>query len=132
MTDADASALPVQIDATTLDLAGHVAWMTDAGPFNVLAGLEAGDEALVVATVDGRTPMPCRDALRPDDHVEQLTGQRSTAQRWRQLARSAQRGRSLRLPVRCSDRIPGSPPKGSGASPTAVPLAPRFAKLAMV
>ena len=32
MTDAEARTLPVQIDATTLDLAGMSTWMTDAGP----------------------------------------------------------------------------------------------------
>ena len=47
MTDADARTLPVQIDATTLDLAGMSTWMTDAGPFDVLAGLEAPDGRLV-------------------------------------------------------------------------------------
>ena len=47
MTDADAQALPVQIDATTLELAGMSTWMTDAGPFDVLAGLEATDGRLV-------------------------------------------------------------------------------------
>ena len=47
MTDADAQALPVQIDATTLDLAGMSTWMTDAGPFDVLAGLETTDGRLV-------------------------------------------------------------------------------------
>jgi hypothetical protein len=41
MTDAEARALPVQIDGTTLDMAGMSTWMTDAGPFDVLAGLEA-------------------------------------------------------------------------------------------
>lgn len=35
-TDAEARALPVQIDATTLDMAGMSTWMTDAGPFDVL------------------------------------------------------------------------------------------------
>ncbi len=47
MTDAEARALPVQIDATLLDLAGMSTWMTDAGPFDVLAGLEAADGRLV-------------------------------------------------------------------------------------
>jgi hypothetical protein len=47
MTDAEARTLPVQIDATTLDLAGVSTWMTDAGPFDVLAGLEAPDGHLV-------------------------------------------------------------------------------------
>jgi hypothetical protein len=47
MTDAEAQALPVQIDGTTLDLAGMSTWMTDAGPFDVLAGLEAPDGRLV-------------------------------------------------------------------------------------
>jgi len=47
MTDAEARTLPVQIDATTLDLAGMSTWMTDAGPFDVLAGLEAPDGHLV-------------------------------------------------------------------------------------
>lgn len=41
LTDTEAPALRVQIDATTLDLAGMSTWMTDAGPFDVLAGLEA-------------------------------------------------------------------------------------------
>jgi hypothetical protein len=47
MTDEDAQALPVQIDATTLDMAGMSTWMTDAGPFDVLAGLEAPDGHLI-------------------------------------------------------------------------------------
>jgi hypothetical protein len=47
MTDAEARALPVQIDATTLDMAGMSTWMTDAGPFDVLAGLESSDGRLV-------------------------------------------------------------------------------------
>jgi hypothetical protein len=47
MTDAEARLLPVQIDATTLDMAGMTTWMTDAGPFDVLAGLEAPDGRLV-------------------------------------------------------------------------------------
>ncbi|MDQ6836866.1 MAG: hypothetical protein M3137_00625 [Actinomycetota bacterium] len=47
MSDEEARKLPVQIDATTLDLAGMSTWMTDAGPFDVLAGLEAADGHLV-------------------------------------------------------------------------------------
>jgi hypothetical protein len=47
MSDAEARALPVQIDGTTLDMAGMSTWMTDAGPFDVLAGLEASDGHLV-------------------------------------------------------------------------------------
>ena len=47
MSDEEARTLPVQIDATTLDLAGMSTWMTDAGPFDVLAGLEAPDGHLV-------------------------------------------------------------------------------------
>ena len=47
MTDAEARTLPVQIDATTLDMAGMSTWMTDAGPFDALAGLEASDGHLV-------------------------------------------------------------------------------------
>lgn len=47
MTDAEASALPVQIDVTTLSQAGMSTWMTDAGPFDVLAGLEAPDGRLI-------------------------------------------------------------------------------------
>ncbi len=47
MSDEEARELPVQIDATTLDLAGMSTWMTDAGPFDVLAGLEAPDGRLV-------------------------------------------------------------------------------------
>lgn len=37
MTDEDAMELPVRIDPTTLDRAGMTIWMTDAGPFDVLA-----------------------------------------------------------------------------------------------
>jgi shikimate 5-dehydrogenase len=48
MTDADAKLLPVQIDALTLEMAGMTTWMTDAGPFDVLAGLEAADGRLVM------------------------------------------------------------------------------------
>ncbi len=40
--------LPVQIDSTTLDMAGMSTWMTDAGPFDVLAGLKAADGHLVL------------------------------------------------------------------------------------
>jgi hypothetical protein len=47
MTDAEARLLPVQIDGTALDMAGMSTWMTDAGPFDVLAGLEAADGQLV-------------------------------------------------------------------------------------
>ena len=47
MTDAEAQTLPVQIDGTALDMAGMSTWMTDAGPFDVLAGLEASDGRLV-------------------------------------------------------------------------------------
>jgi predicted nucleotidyltransferase len=48
MTDAEARLLPVQIDGTALDMAGMSTWMTDAGPFDVLAGLEAADGHLVL------------------------------------------------------------------------------------
>jgi predicted nucleotidyltransferase len=47
MSDAEARALPVRIDGTTLDAAAMTTWMTDAGPFDVLAGLEASDGRLV-------------------------------------------------------------------------------------
>jgi hypothetical protein len=47
MSDAEARRLPVQIDATSLDMAGMSTWMTDAGPFDVLAGLESTDGRLV-------------------------------------------------------------------------------------
>jgi hypothetical protein len=47
MTDAEARTLPVQIDSTALDMAGMSTWMTDAGPFDVLAGLEATNGRLV-------------------------------------------------------------------------------------
>jgi hypothetical protein len=46
MTDDDAKTLPLRIDPTTLDHAGMTTWMTDAGPFDVLAGLEAADGRL--------------------------------------------------------------------------------------
>ena len=46
MTDDEARQLPVRIDATTLDNAGMTTWMTDAGPLDVLAGLEAADGRL--------------------------------------------------------------------------------------
>lgn len=47
MSDAEARTLPVQIDGTTLDMAGMSTWTTDASPFDVLAGLEASDGHLV-------------------------------------------------------------------------------------
>jgi hypothetical protein len=47
MTDAEAQLLPMQIDRTSLDRAGISTWMTDAGPFDVLAGLEAPDGRLI-------------------------------------------------------------------------------------
>lgn len=47
MTDAEARTLPIQIDGTALELAGMTTWMTDAGPFDVLAGLEATDGHLI-------------------------------------------------------------------------------------
>ncbi len=47
MTDEEAAQLPVQIDATTLQAAGMSTWMTDAGGFDVLAGLEAADGRLI-------------------------------------------------------------------------------------
>ena len=47
MTDLAAQQLPVAIDAIMLGVAGMTTWMTDAGPFDVLAGLEAHDGRLV-------------------------------------------------------------------------------------
>ena len=47
LSDDEARQLPVQIDATMLDMAGMTTWMTDAGPFDVLAGLAASDGRLV-------------------------------------------------------------------------------------
>jgi predicted nucleotidyltransferase len=47
MSDAEAKRLPVQIDATALNMAGMSTWMTDAGACDVLAGLEAPDGQLV-------------------------------------------------------------------------------------
>jgi hypothetical protein len=47
MTDAEARLLPTQIDSTSLERAGMSTWMTDAGPFDILAGLEAADGRLV-------------------------------------------------------------------------------------
>lgn len=47
MTDAEARLLPVQLDAAALEAAGMSTWMTDAGPFDMLAGLEAPDGRLV-------------------------------------------------------------------------------------
>lgn len=46
MTDEEAGSLPVRIDSTTLGRAGMTTWMTDAGPFDILAGLEARDGRL--------------------------------------------------------------------------------------
>lgn len=39
--------LPVRIDAETLADLSITTWMTDAGPFDVLAGLEAADSRLL-------------------------------------------------------------------------------------
>lgn len=47
MTDEEAMRLPVQIDGATLADLSISTWMTDAGPFDVLAGLEAPDGHLV-------------------------------------------------------------------------------------
>jgi hypothetical protein len=47
LTDDEAKVLPVQIDAGTLRDLSVTTWMTDAGPFDVLAGLEASDGRLV-------------------------------------------------------------------------------------
>lgn len=47
MTDEEAKALPVQIDGATLADLLITTWMTDAGPFDLLAGLEAADGRLV-------------------------------------------------------------------------------------
>lgn len=47
MTDEEARQLPVQIDERTLESLGMSTWMTDAGGFDVLAGLEAADGRLV-------------------------------------------------------------------------------------
>lgn len=47
MTDDEARQLPVQIDATTLELAGMSTWTTDAGPFDILAGLVGADGRLI-------------------------------------------------------------------------------------
>jgi len=47
MTDDEAKLLPVQLDGTTLADLSITTWMTDAGAFDVLAGLEAEDGHLV-------------------------------------------------------------------------------------
>jgi hypothetical protein len=47
MTDAEARTLPVQIDGTALDVIGTSTMLTDAGPFDVLVGLEAADDHVV-------------------------------------------------------------------------------------
>ena len=47
LSDEEARRLPVEIDATALGMAGMTTWMTDAGPFDVLAGLEAAGGRLV-------------------------------------------------------------------------------------
>ncbi len=47
MTDSEAKLLPVQIDGATLADLSITTWMTDAGPFDVLAGLESPDGRLV-------------------------------------------------------------------------------------
>jgi len=40
MSDEDAKALPVKVDGTMLETVGNSTWMTDAGPFDVLADLK--------------------------------------------------------------------------------------------
>jgi hypothetical protein len=47
MTDDEARQLPIRIDPMTLEMAGMTTWMTDAGAFDILAGLEAADGRLV-------------------------------------------------------------------------------------
>lgn len=47
MTDDEARLLPVQIDGAILADLSITTWMTDAGPLDVLAGLEASDGRLV-------------------------------------------------------------------------------------
>jgi hypothetical protein len=46
MSDEEAKMLPVAIDATMLESAGMTTWMTDAGAFDILAGLERRDGRL--------------------------------------------------------------------------------------
>lgn len=47
MIDAEARLLALQLDTVVLEAASMSTWMTDAGPFDVLAGLEAPDGRLV-------------------------------------------------------------------------------------
>jgi hypothetical protein len=47
MTDEEAITLPVQVDGATLADLSISTWMTDAGPFDILAGLEAPDGRLL-------------------------------------------------------------------------------------
>ena len=47
MTDEEARSLPVQLDADMLASADISTWMTDAGGFDVLAGLADADGRLV-------------------------------------------------------------------------------------
>jgi hypothetical protein len=47
LSDDEARLLPVQLDAGTLLDLSITTWMTDAGPFDVLAGLEDSDGRLV-------------------------------------------------------------------------------------
>jgi hypothetical protein len=47
MADDEARQLPVRIDELTLESLGISTWMTDAGGFDILTGLEAADGHLV-------------------------------------------------------------------------------------
>ena len=47
MTDEEAQALPVHLDADTLASAEISTWMTDAGGFDILPGLASGDGRLM-------------------------------------------------------------------------------------
>ena len=60
MTDEDARALPLRVDSTTLDRAGMTTWMTDAGPFDVLAGWRPLTEGSSPTTNSSGGPLCCK------------------------------------------------------------------------
>jgi hypothetical protein len=56
--------LPVKIDSTALDMAAMSTWMTDIGPFDVLAGRESR----------GRSPRAPRGVLQGDGFMIRTAG----------------------------------------------------------
>ena len=115
MTDAEARALPVQIDATTLDMAGMSTWMTDAGPFDVLAGLQSPTAASCPTRNWPNGQQCCTDA-----------GSRSAPRRWKTSSAPRNKLTGPKTAKHCLNSVPYATPARLATTPRPEPNCQRM------